>query len=51
MSPKTPLLLSLFKKRKEEEKRNPKGIFSYLGFVKIMGETGCRIMYNAAKSI
>jgi hypothetical protein len=23
----------------------------YLGFVKIMGETGCRIMYNAAKSI
>jgi hypothetical protein len=26
---KTPLLLSLFKKRKEEEKRNPRGILLY----------------------
>ena len=26
---KTPLLLSLFKEREEEEKRNPRGILSY----------------------
>jgi hypothetical protein len=29
ISRKAPSLLSLFKKRKEEEKRNPRGIFSY----------------------
>jgi len=39
---KTPLLLSLFRKRKEEEeeKRNPRGILSYLDFVRICANIG-----------